>query len=164
MLAWTCKILASRESLRPIEVEDRFYLPAALYTMSPNEKKKFCQILKGVKFPSGYASDLRHHVVVEDKKIIGQKSHDNHIMLQDLLVPAVRNILPAQITAALIRVSNFFKQIYSPKIRVSEMEKLEAETAETLSILETIFPPSFFVMMVHLMVHLPTQARIAGPV
>jgi hypothetical protein len=36
--------------------------------------------------------------------------------------------------------------------------------AETLSVLETILLPSFFDIMVHLMVHLPTQARLAGPV
>jgi hypothetical protein len=44
------------------------------------------------------------------------------------------------------------------------MEKLEEEIAETLSILETIFLPSFFDMMVHLMVHLPLQVRLGGPV
>ena len=44
------------------------------------------------------------------------------------------------------------------------MEELEEEIAETLSILETIFLPSFFDMMVHLMVHLPLQVRLGGPV
>jgi hypothetical protein len=44
------------------------------------------------------------------------------------------------------------------------MESLEVEIAETLSLLETIFLPSFFDIMVHLMVHLPAQAKIAGPV
>jgi hypothetical protein len=44
------------------------------------------------------------------------------------------------------------------------MEKLEKEIAETLSILEVIFLPSFFDMMVHLMVHLPLQVRLGGPV
>jgi hypothetical protein len=104
------------------------------------------------------------NVIVEEKKIIGLKSHDNHVLLQDLLPHVVRNILPTQTTAALIRVSNFFKQIYSPVFHVRDIQKLEAEIAETLCILETIFPPTFFDMMVHLMVHLPTQARIGGPV
>ncbi|KAM0822513.1 hypothetical protein ACQ4PT_071448 [Festuca glaucescens] len=58
----------------------------------------------------------------------------------------------------------FFKKIYAPVIRISDMEKLEEEIAETLSILETIFLPSFFDMMVHLMVHLPLQVRLGGPV
>ncbi|XP_040376261.1 uncharacterized protein LOC102713149 isoform X3 [Oryza brachyantha] len=44
------------------------------------------------------------------------------------------------------------------------MQKLEAEIAETQCILETIFLLSFFDIMVHLMVHLPAQARIGGSV
>ena len=101
---------------------------------------------------------------VKEKKLVGLKSHDNHVLLQYLLPLALRRILPEIVSAALIRVSNFFKQIYSPIIRISDMHKLESEIAETLSILETIFLPSFFDIMVHLMVHLPTQVRIAGPV
>jgi hypothetical protein len=52
--------------------------------MSPGEKKLFCQILKGVKFPDGYASDISRNVIVEEKKIIGLKSHDTHVLLQDI--------------------------------------------------------------------------------
>ena len=37
------------------------------------------------------------------------------------------------------------------------MDNLEADIAETLSLLEAIFPPSFFDIMVDLMVHLPAQ-------
>jgi hypothetical protein len=52
--------------------------------MSPGEKKLFCQILKGVKFPDGYASDISRNVIVEEKKIIGLKIHDTHVLLQDI--------------------------------------------------------------------------------
>lgn len=158
------KLLNIRKDLHPVEVGDSFFLPPAPFSMSSEEKKLFCQILKGVRFPDGYASDLRHHIHVNDKKIIGLKSHDNHILLQNLLPLAVRKILPENVSAALIRVSNFFKKIYSPVICISDMEKLEVEIAETLSLLETMFLPSFFDIMVHLMVHLPAQARLAGPV
>ena len=76
----------------------------------------------------------------------------------------MRRILPEEVSAALIRVSNFFKKLCAPVIRENDMERLEIEIAETLSLLETIFPPSFFTINVHLMVHLPAQARMAGPV
>jgi len=76
----------------------------------------------------------------------------------------VRKILPEIVCAAVIRVSNFFKKLGSPVIRISDMESIEADIAETLSLLEVIFLPSFFDIMVHLMVHLPTQAKIAGPI
>jgi len=157
--------LGIRIDLHPIDVDDQMYLPAAPYSMSLDEKKLFCQILKGVKFPDGYASDIRHNIHVNEKKIFGLKSHESHIILQHLLPLAVRRILPEMVSAAVIRISNFFfKKLSSPIIRISDMESLEADIAETLSLLETIFLPSFFDIMVHLMVHLPVQARIAGPV
>ena len=156
--------LGIRSDLHPIKVEDQFYLPPAPYSMSHDERKLFCQVLKGVKFPEGYASDIRHNVHVNERKIIGLKSHESHIILQHLLPLALRKILPEIVSAGVIRISNFFKKLSSPVIRISDMEKLEANIAETLSFLETVFVPSFFDIMVHLMVHLPTQARIAGPV
>jgi hypothetical protein len=76
----------------------------------------------------------------------------------------VRRILPKEVGAVLVRLSNFFKKLYSPVLRISDMERLQFEIAEILSLLETIFSPSFFTINVHLMVHLPAQARMAGPV
>ena len=68
--------LGIRSDLHPVEVDDQFYLPPAPYTMSPDEKKLFCEILKGVKFPDGYASNIRHNIHVNEKKIFGLKSHE----------------------------------------------------------------------------------------
>jgi hypothetical protein len=153
--------LGIRSDLHPLELEDnQFYLAPAPYSMSPAEKKLFCQVLKGVKFPSGYGANIRHNVLVNEKKIIGLNSHGSHILLQDLLPLAVQRVLPKEVCAVLIRLSNFFKKLYSPVIETSDMERLQSEIAEILSLLETIFPPSFFTINVHLMVHLPAQARI----
>ena len=96
--------------------------------------------------------------------MFGLKIHECHIVLQHLLLLAVRKVLPKVVSAAVICVSHFFKKICASVFRKSDMDSLEAEIAETLSLLETIFLPSFFDMMVHLMVHLPAQARLAGPV
>ena len=149
--------LGIRSDLHPFEVDDQFYLPPAPYTMSPDEKKLFCEILKGVKFPDGYASNIRHNIHVNEKKIFGLKSHECHIILQHLLSFVVRKILPEMISAGVIRISNFFMKLCSPVIRRSDMDSLESDIAETLSLLEAIFPPSFFDIMVHLMVHLSAQ-------
>ena len=157
--------LGIRSDLHPVELEhNQFYLPPAPYSMSHAEKKLFCQVLKGVKFPDGYAADIRRNVFVNEKKIIGLNSHGSHVLLQDLLPLAVRRVLPNEVSAVLIRLSNFFKKLYSPIIRISDMQKLQSEIAEILSLLETIFPPSFFTINVHLMVHLPAQAMVAGPI
>src|SRR5688572_26691980 len=77
--------LGIRTELHPIPVGDKLYLPPASYTMSASEKTLFCEVLKGVKFPDGYASDIRNNVDVKEKKLVGLKSHDNHVLLQYLL-------------------------------------------------------------------------------
>ncbi|XP_035819832.1 uncharacterized protein [Zea mays] len=138
--------LGIRSDLHPIEVEDQLYLPPAPYSMSPAERKLFCQVLKGVKFLDGYAADIRHNVHVNERKIIGLKSHECHIILQHLLPLAVKKILPTIVSAGVIRISNFFKKLSAPVIRISDMKSLEADIAETLSFLETIFLPSFLIL------------------
>lgn len=133
--------------------------------MSSAEKKLFCKVLKEVRFPDGYTYDIHCNIHVNEKIKIGLTNHDNHVLLQHLLSLAVRSILLEEVIAMLIRVSNFFKHIYSPIIRISEMQKIETEIAETLCLLETIFLSSFFIyIMVHWMVHLPAQARMIGPI
>ena len=44
------------------------------------------------------------------------------------------------------------------------VEKLEKTTSELLSKLEKIFPPGFFLLMQHLILHLSNEARLGGPV
>ena len=45
-----------------------------------------------------------------------------------------------------------------------DLEKLEEGIVLILCKLEKIFPPVFFNMIVHLMVHLPHEAKLVGPV
>ena len=56
------QVLGIRSDLHPVQIEDQFYVPPAPYSLSPDEKKLFCEILKGVKFTAGYVSDIRHNV------------------------------------------------------------------------------------------------------
>ena len=44
------------------------------------------------------------------------------------------------------------------------LEQMEKSIAITLCKLERIFVPEFFDVIVHLVVHLATEARLAGPV
>ena len=92
------------------------------------------------------------------------KSHDNHILMQQLLPIAIRGSLPKNVCSALIDLSCFFREICSKVLNVEDLEHLEKKIAVTLCQLEKIFPPSFFTVMVHLVTHLATEAKIAGPV
>ncbi|XP_074337458.1 uncharacterized protein LOC141674647 [Apium graveolens] len=52
----------------------------------------------------------------------------------------------------------------APEVDVSKLNKLQADVILTLCELEKIFPPSFFDVIIHLMVHLVRELRLCGPV
>ncbi|GLT54438.1 hypothetical protein SLA2020_276370 [Shorea laevis] len=55
-------------------------MPLAKYTLTKDEKKKFCDWLKGVKFPDRYASNIARCVNKQDSKII-MSSYSTYFML-----------------------------------------------------------------------------------
>ena len=64
----------------------------------------------------------------------------------------------------LIDLSCFFKEICSKVLNVEELGALKKRIAVPLCELERIFSPSFFIVMVHLVVHLASKAKVADPV
>ena len=98
--------------------------------------------------------------------IFGMKSHDYHVFMRRLISIAFRELLCKleKISSHHSELSLFFKMITSPKLKTSDMMKLESEIPVILCKLEKIFPPSFFDCMEHLPIHLLYEARIAGPV
>ena len=90
------------------------------------------------------------------------KSHDNHILMQQFFPIAIRGSLPPEVNWTLIGLSCFFREIYSKVLNVDELGALVKRIAVTLCELERIFPPSFFIVMVHLVTHLASEAKVAG--
>jgi hypothetical protein len=62
---------------------DRYYMPDAPYVLSPTHRATFLETLKTLKFPLGYCSNLFKRV--SDGRTRGLKSHDYHILLQQVL-------------------------------------------------------------------------------
>lgn len=153
-----------RQELHPIQKGDKLVLPAATYTLTPQEKHTFCMFLKQLKVPDGFSSNISHCVNIKEHKISGLKSHDCHVLLQRLLPLALRGLLPKSICEPLFELSLFFKILGAKTLRVDELEQIESQIAMTLCKLEMNFPPSFFDVMVHLPIHLALEAKIAGPV
>ncbi|XP_027172109.1 uncharacterized protein LOC113771742 [Coffea eugenioides] len=154
-----------RPELHPVEKENgRFYLPPACFTMDRKEKEIFCKVLKKVKVPDGYAANISRCVKVKPVKIYGLKSHDNHILMQQLLPIALRKTLSKAVRSPLIKLSRYFRKLCSKVLCAEDLVHMEMEIAIILCQLERIFPPSFFVIMVHLSIHLATEAKIGGPV
>ena len=124
----------------------------------------FCKFWFSVRVPNDYSSNISHCVKLKECKISGMKGHDNHILMQQLFPIAIRRSLPIEVSGHLIYLSCFFREICSKVLNVEELGALEKRIAMTLCELEMIFPPSFFTVMVHLVMHLASEAKVAGPV
>ena len=97
-------------------------------------------------------------------KLFGMKSHDCHVFMQRLLPIAFRELLPTSVWECVTELSLFFKDLTSATLKVSDMRRLDEQIPVIICKLERIFPPALFDSMEHLLVHLPYEARIAGPV
>ncbi|XP_026397135.1 uncharacterized protein LOC113291866 [Papaver somniferum] len=143
---------------------DKIVVPTASFVMSPKEKESFCRTLKDIKVPDGYSSNISRCVNVKDRKIMGLKSHDYHVLMEYLFPIALRGHLDGDILEALSELCMFFKVLCTRVLKIEDLDKLQDSIAITLCKLERIFPPSFFVVMMHLPIHLTQQAKDAGPV
>ncbi|XP_059638709.1 uncharacterized protein LOC132280982 [Cornus florida] len=153
-----------RCDLHPKEKGNKYHLPPAIHILMKEEKVKFCKRLKQLKLPDGYSSNIGQRVALDECKITGLKSHDCHVLMQQLLPVALRGSLPKGPRNAIFRLCSFFNTICQRVIVRKQLEKLENEIVETLCMFERFFPPSFFDMMVHVTIHLAREAIFCGPV
>jgi len=142
-----------REELAPQEVGKRTYFPATCYTLSKKEKTSFCECLRGVNVPQGYSSNVKSLVSMNDLKIIGLKSHDCHVLMQQLLLMVIHGILPKNVRHTITRVCSFFNSICSKEIDSQKLDQLEEENIFILCQLDMFIAPYFFDIIVHLVVH-----------
>ena len=101
---------------------------------------------------------------MQDLKLIGLKSHDCRILIQELLLIAIRGILQKNVRHTITRLCSFFSSICCKVIDPLKLDELQDEIVVILCELEMFFPPSFFDIMVHLVVHLVREVRLCGPV
>ncbi|XP_073221529.1 uncharacterized protein [Cicer arietinum] len=155
-----------RKKLHPKELDQgkKIVFAKACFSMTTKEKTTFCYVLKKAKIPDGCASNISKCVQLAERKVSGYKSHDAHFMLHYLLQVAVRSAMSNQVAHPLIRLCSFFRCLCQKVIEVADLDILQTEIVETLCRLETIFPPSFFDIMVHLPIHLVNEVRLGGPV
>ena len=159
------KEMGIRHELHPqVLANDRTYIPHAYYTMSSREKDLFLTVLKNIKVPDGYASNISRCVNLKERKISNLKSHDGHILMQDILPLALRSSMPKQVITVVFQLSSFFKALCSKVLDPQELDQLQSQVVLTLCQMEKIFPPGFFTIMVHLLIHLASEAKLGGPV
>ncbi|XP_074577237.1 uncharacterized protein LOC141833653 [Curcuma longa] len=157
------RLICKRPSL-DVDENSRGPKPKAIYTLNREQRRIVCEWLKSLKFPDGYVSNIGRCVDLKEYKLIGMKSHDCHIFMERLIPIAFKELLPNFVWAAISELSIFLHDLCSTVLRHSHMETLEKNIPIILCNLERIFPPSFFDSMEHLLVHLPYEAKVGGPV
>ena len=85
--------LKIRSELAPENREKKIRLPPVCYTLKRDEKHKVCKTLASIKVPEGYSSNIQNLVSMKDLKLIGLKSHDCHVLMQQILPVVLRSVL-----------------------------------------------------------------------
>nr|XP_025880314.1 uncharacterized protein LOC107280544 [Oryza sativa Japonica Group] len=156
--------LRIKENLQFRDEGDTSEMPRARYTLSKEQKVAFCNFLREVKFPDGYASNISRCLNADGSKVQGLKTHDCHILLQTILPAALRGFVDKDIYEAVAELGNFFKRLCSKTLNKDVLVQMNEEIIVLLCKLEKIFPPALFDVMMHLPVHLVEEALLRGPV
>lgn len=155
------KKMGLRKDLWP-DNNDKF--SPSIFTMSNAKKDVFLQTLKNITVPDGYSSNISRCVDLKNRKLFGMKSHDCHVLMEQILPLAIRNVVPDNVTAVLVELCSFFRQLCAKSLSLVDLDKLQSQIILTLCHLEMLFHPSFFTIMVHLTIHLVGEAKLGGPV
>jgi len=84
--------------------------------------------------------------------------------MQDILPVALRASHATEVIDLFSDLCAFFKYVCSPTLDVVELEHIQSRLTITLCELEKEFPPTFFTIMVHLIIHLVDEVKLGGPV
>jgi hypothetical protein len=107
---------------------------------------------------------LKRAVNFKTGKLTGLKSHDFHILMERIIPVMFHGYMLDSMWQAIAEQSYFYRKICAKEIRKNMMEKLEKEIPVLLFKQEKIFPPRFFNLMEHLLIHIPYEAKVGGPV
>jgi hypothetical protein len=148
--------LCNRPSLETeINAKGNLKRPRAPYCLKPAERKEILSLLKKLKFPDRYASNIKQAVNVSTGKLNGLKSHDYHIIIERLMLIMFCCYFHADLWKIFTELSYLYRQICAKQVSKMMMQKLEKEIAVLVCKMEKIFPLGWFNVMQHLLVHLP---------
>lgn len=77
---------------------------------------------------------------------------------------ALSGLLPENVRLAIVKVCAFLNAISQKVINPESLSGLQNDVVQCLINFELLFPPSFFNIMTHLLVHIVKEIRILGPV
>ena len=140
------------------------YEGLASYALTKEEKEIFFEVLSSTKVPSGFSSNIKGIINMAEKKFQNLKSHDCHVIMTQLLPVALRGLLPDNVRVPIVKLCAFLNAISQKVINPETLPSLQKDVVQCLVSFELVFPPTFFNIMTHVIVHLVEEIRILGPV
>jgi hypothetical protein len=122
------------------------------------------ECLNSIKVPTGYSSNVKRLINMQDKKFGHVKSHDCHVLMTQLLPIVLRGVLPSNVRKTITKLCAFLNAVSQKVIDPDSLYNLQNDITQCLVSCELIFPPSFFDIMTHLMVHIVKEIGILGPI
>jgi hypothetical protein len=133
-----------RPKVHPYIGDDgRMYLLPIPHTISIEDKTAFLQVLQDVRVPDGYASNISRCVRMNDRTLLGLKSHDNHVIMQQLLpIALIGSKFPSNMIKVMVDMSTLFKGICKTTLTPEALDRLQEHVCMTLCLMEQIYPPT----------------------
>jgi hypothetical protein len=113
---------------------------------------------------SGFSSNIKGIINMIEKKFQKLKSHNCHVIMTQLLPVALRGLLPENVRVPIVKLCVFLNAISQKVINPDILPRLQKDVAQCLVSFKLVFPPSFFNIVTHLLVHLVKEIAILGPV
>jgi hypothetical protein len=118
--------------------------------------------LASLKVPTNYCGSLGKHIM--DKKLGLMKSHDWHVLMQQLMPLALRGLMDAHVRLSLMCLSSVYHSICAKVWDPIDLPTLREDVVITLSMLEWEFLRAFFDVMSHLTLHIVEELNTCGPI
>ena len=82
------------------------------------------ECLNSIKVPSSFSSNVKGIINVAKKKFLNLKSHNCHVLMTQLLLVALRRILPPNVRLATVKLCAFLNAISHKTINPVHLAKL----------------------------------------
>src|SRR4051795_9148118 len=82
--------------------------------------------------------------------------------MTQMLPVALRGLLPENVRVPIVKLCAFLNAISQKVINPEMLPRLQKDVVQCLVSFELVFPPSFFNIMTHLLVHLVEEIKILG--
>ena len=141
----------------------KFRKPIAPYVWTKEQRAQFLTLMSQTRFPTGYvSSNVRRKT--DNNGLKGLKTHDYHVIIEDILPIAVISSLEKGPRLEIIRLGLILKRMSMHVLDPSNFDNLKEEVVEVLCLLEREFAPTIFNISMHLLVHLEHELEYCGPI